>query len=119
MGQPGFVHLTKHSVKPGMEDQFKEVAAKVLAAMKKTGSPMAVVGSEIQFGQGTYQFATFAKDAAAYHSAPQVPAVLTEAYGPEETEAMLDKWRECITDHETSDWQFRPDLSYMPDMEEE
>ena len=29
---------------------------------------------------------------------------------------MFADWRGCITDYETSDWNFEPELSYMPGM---
>lgn len=119
LGEIGFVHVGVHHVKPSMNEQFKAVAKKAIAARKKTGSTMAVFGSEIQFGQGSYQVVTVAKDAASYYSAPSIGAVLTEAYGAEEAMAMFNDWRNCITDYEISDWQFRPDLSFMPGMESE
>lgn len=119
MGEVGFVHLSRHSVKPGMGDQFKELVAEVVAARKQVGSSMAVLGSSVEFGQGSYQFVTIAKDAAAFYSAASTREVLTEAYGAEKAQALFDGWRSCITDYETSDWQFRPDLSYMSGMAEE
>lgn len=116
IGEVGFVHLSTHYVKPGMSEQFKALVAKVTEARNKVGGNLAVRGSEIQFGNGSYQFATIAEDAAAYYSAPSVGAVLAEAYGPEQARAIFDQWRQCITDYETSDWQFLPELSYMPGM---
>ena len=121
-GGPGelkFVRLGQHTVKPGMNDSFKELAAKVQAARKKVGSSMAIFASEVQFGDSSFHFVTLAEDAAAYYAAPSVGALLTEAYGAEEAGALFDEWRNCITDYETSDWQFRPDLSFMPGMYEE
>lgn len=119
VGEFGFVHLSTHSVKPGMGDQFKKLLAKVTEARTKVGGGLAVRASEIEFGNGSYQFATLAKDAASYYSATSVGKILGEAYGPEEARAMFDQWRECITDYETSDWSFEPELSYMPGMYED
>ena len=120
VGDYGIVHLTTHHVKPGMNEQFKALAMKVIDAHKKVGSKMPVFGSEIQFGRGSFQFATLAKDTASFYAAPQTGAVLAEAYGPEVAQDLFNQWRDCITAYETSDWQFRPDLSYMPGaMEEE
>jgi hypothetical protein len=118
VGEVGFVHVSTHSVKPGMGDQFKELLAKVTEARKKVGGPMAVRANHIEFGHGSYQFATLAKDAATYYSERGTGKVLTEAYGADEAKAMFDQWRECVTDYETSDWYFEPELSYMPGMYE-
>lgn len=117
IGKVSFVHMSRHTVKSGMEDKFKDLAAKVAEARRKVGSPMPVLGSEVQFGDGTFQFVSLTKDAASYYSAPDVGAVLAEAYGAEEARALFDAWREVITDYETSDWRFRPDLSFIPGME--
>lgn len=118
MGKVSFVHMSRHTVTSGMEDKFKELVAKVNEARKKVGSTMPVLGSEIQFGQGSFQFVSLTPDAASYYSAPSVGAVLNEAYGAEEAGAIFDAWRACITDYEVSDWEFRPDLSYLPGMYE-
>ncbi len=121
-GEVGFVRLARHTVKPGMGDRFKELAGKVMEAHKKAGSSMTILASEVHFGEGSYQFVTLAKDAASYYAATttkSMGAILTEAYGAEQAQAMFKEWRDCITDYETSDWEFRPDLSYMPGMYEE
>ncbi|MCH7664719.1 MAG: hypothetical protein IH936_02150 [Acidobacteria bacterium] len=116
VGEVGFVHLATHSVKPGMGEQYKALVAKVTEARNKVGGGLAVRVSKVEFGNGSYQFAVLAKDAASYYSATSVGAILTEAYGPEESQKMFADWRECITDFETSDWRFKPELSYMPGM---
>ncbi len=116
VGEFGFVHLATHSVKPGMGEQYRALVAKVTEARNTVGGGLAVRVSQVQFGHGSYQFAILAKDRASYYSAKSVGAMLGEAYGPEEAKAIFDAWRECITDYETSDWNFEPELSYMPGM---
>ena len=118
MGEVGFVHLATHSVKPGMGKQYKALLTKVTAARNKVGGGLAVRAYHIEFGHGSYQFAILAKDAATFYSAMSVGATLREAYGPEEAKAIFDQWRDSITDYETSDWRFMPELSYMPGMNE-
>ena len=113
-----FVRLAKHYVKPGMEEGFKKLVMKVNEARRKTGSPMMVSASEVQFGHGTFQFAMLAKDAAAFYAEPDVGTLLVQAYGQEQAQALLKQWTECITDYKTSDWRFRPELSYLPDLTE-
>lgn len=119
VGEGGFVHLSTHSVRPGKGEEFKALLAEVTAARKKVGSKMAVFASQIEFGEGSYQFATVAKDAAAYYAAPGTGEVLTEAYGAERSQAMFAEWRAIVTDYETSNWNFEPELSYMPGMADE
>ncbi len=119
IGESGLVHLSTHYVKPGMAEQFKALMAKVTEARKKVGGGLAVRVFEVQFGNGSYQVATLAKDAATFYSATSVGKVLGEVYGPEEAKAMFDQWRECITDYKTADWRFEPELSYMPGMDDD
>lgn len=116
VGEVGFVRLGVHSVKPGMGEDFKKLVARVNEARKKVGASLAVRASQVEFGHGSYHFAVIAKDAATFHASKGVGAMLVEAFGPEEAQAIFDKWRGCITDYETSDWSFEPELSYMPGM---
>lgn len=116
MGDYGFVRLSRHTVKSGMGEQFKAAVGKAMEATRKAGGPMAVLVSEVRFGTGNYQFVTVAKDAASFYAAPGMGQVLAQAYGPEKAQELFDEWRGCISNYETSDWQFRPDLSYMPGM---
>lgn len=116
VGEVGFVRLGVHSVKPGMGEDFKKLVVKVNEARTKVGASLAVRASQVEFGHGSYQFAVIAKDSATFHAARSVGAMLVEAFGPEEAQAIFDDWRGCITDYETSDWYFEPELSYMPGM---
>lgn len=119
IGDYGFVRVGKHSVRTGMEERFKAAVKKAMGARRKSGSSMPTLASQVQFGHGSYMMVTLAASASDFYAAPSMGAILTEEYGAQEAQELFTEWRDCITDYETSDWEFRPDLSYMPGMYED
>jgi hypothetical protein len=110
----GVGHVGVHHVRPGMEEAFTELVGKVVAAYKQVESPMGFAGHRVAFGEGSFLFVSFAESLGAFYSGPNTGAVLAEAYGPEVAQEIFAKWGECISGYETSDWQLRGDLSYVP-----
>jgi hypothetical protein len=114
--QGNFVQVDVHNVKPAMNEQFKDAVKRAVAAFEKAGAKLGFDAYEIEFGQGSYSFVTFAESAAQFYSQPNAGAILAEAEGPEFAEKLFAEWRDCIDGFETSDWRYRPDMSYVPGM---
>ncbi len=112
-GEPGFARVGVHHVKPGMGEAFENLVQEVMAAHKKAGSELDIAGHEVEFGDGDYLFVAWAKDASHFYSMPSTGAILNEAYGAEKAQKLYADWGESITDYVTTDWAFRPELSYM------
>jgi hypothetical protein len=112
----GFVRMGIHHVKPAMDEAFQELVKRVVTAFQKAEAPMGFTGYQVAFGNGSYAFATFAESAAQFYSAPKTSELLAKAEGEEASQQMFEDWGNCISGHETLDWQFRPELSYMPEM---
>lgn len=113
-GQHGFAHLGVHTVKPAMAEQFREAVKKLVAAYRKVGVPHGFDAYEVQFGTGSYHFVTLAKDAAEFYGRPGAGQVLAQAESSEYAQQLYQEWRDCISAYETSDWTYRPDLSFLP-----
>jgi hypothetical protein len=110
--------ITTHWVRPGKEEQFKELTKKVMEAYVKTGQPRAYTAWEVVVGEGTYMFTSMAKDASDYYAGDDTRAVLVQAYGEESANAMYKEYRDCVIDWEMNSYNLRTDLSYRPGTEE-
>jgi len=96
-----------------MEERFETLMKRVVEAYTKTEQLAGFSGYQVEFGEGSYAYTIFAKDAATYYQLPRTAQVLTEAFSEEETEKIFAEWRACIRDYEYSNWTFRPDLSHV------
>lgn len=115
----GFARVGVHHVKPNKMKDFEALVGRVVEAYKKANAAVGFDGYEIEFGQGSYGFVSFAKDAGTFYTGPNTGQVLTQALGAEAAQALFQEWGECLTAYETEDWTVRPDLSYVPEMEAE
>ena len=113
---PGFMTVGIYTIKPAMTKQFEDLVQRVAAARAKTEQPLAVEGYEMAFGEGSYVFVTMAKDAGTLYGAPQISAMLAEAYGPEETQKMYGEYLDCVVEEKHHNAMLRPDLSFVPQM---
>jgi hypothetical protein len=110
---PGFLHVGVHWVRPGMEEDFKALAEKVLAACKKVKAPLGYNAWQVEYGEGTYLFSTAGKDPVEVYGSPGTGKILTEAFGAEEAEKVFAEWRGCVTNYDEINYSIRADLSYM------
>ncbi len=115
----GFVRVGVHHVTPSKVKDFEALVGRVVEAYKKANAASGFDGYKVEYGQGSYGFVAFSKDAGTFYSGPSTGQILTQALGAEEAQALFQEWGECITAYETNDWTVRPDLSYMPGMEME
>lgn len=115
---PGFMTISIYTIKPAMTQQFEDLVQRVVAARAKTEQALAVDGYETKFGEGSYVFVAMAKDATALYGAPQVGAILAEAYGPEAAQKMFGEYLDCIVEVQQHNATPHWELSYMPQMAE-
>ena len=111
---PTFSVVGTHYVKPAMDEKFRELVKKVVAAFEKVEAPLGFDAYKVAFGQGSYMFVSSADSAGQLYSDPGTGAYLAEAYGAETAQAMYQEWASCITDYETANWNSRKELSYDP-----
>ncbi len=115
-GPPGFIQVSVHSVKPGMGERFEAVVKKVVDAWAQTETPGHWTTHEVTIGEGSFVMVTMAASPVAYYEAKTAPAVLTEAFGEEEKDALFAEWRDCISGYQQENWFPRADLSYIAEM---
>jgi hypothetical protein len=111
---PTFSVVGTHHVKPAMDEKFRELVKKVVAAFEKVEAPLGFDAYKVEFGQGSYMFVSSADSAGQLYSDPGTGAYLAEAYGPETAQAMFKEWASCITAYDTMNWNSRKELSFDP-----
>jgi hypothetical protein len=109
----GFIRIETHYVRPGMEERYEAVVKKAIEVVAKTEQPHGWDGYSVEFGEGSYVYASIASTAAEYYKRPTVPEILTKALGEEGGGKIMAEWRECISQFDQSDSQVRPELSFV------
>ena len=110
----GAINVGTQYVKPARSAAFQAMVKEVVAAMKKVEAPIHFLTYSVAFGEGSYAFVSWGEDRAALHAGPQMGALLAQALGPEEAQAMFQNWTETIDKVVDKDWRVRPDLTYRP-----
>ena len=111
---PTFSRVGSHHVRPAIDEKFRALVKKVVAAFEKVEAPLGFDAYKVAFGEGSYIFVSSADSAGQLYSDPGTGAYLAEAYGPETALAMRGEWADCITGYETMNWNSRKELSYDP-----
>lgn len=115
--EPGYQHVEVHWVKPAMLEQYQALVKKAIGALGEAEHPLGWSAFRVRFGEGDFVYVTSADSAGQFYSAPDVGDSLTKALGQEAAQQMYQEFRDCISKYETSDWNPRPEMSFMPQME--
>jgi len=113
MTTPGFINISVHHVRPGMEERYEALLKKVVEAFAGAEQPHGWDAYGVEFGEGSYLYTSIAASAAEYYGRPTTPQVLAKILGEEAAGKMVSEWRECISQYDTSDARPRAELSFM------
>jgi len=109
----GFAEMLEFWIKPGMETEFEEVTVEIAGFMGELAGPYPVNSFRPVFGDvGRVVYTAFHDGWADFYGPNSMEAGLAAAGKTGEWEAIMDQFRDCITESKTSQWTFMADLSY-------
>jgi hypothetical protein len=111
--RPGHAELFEFWMKPGMQEDFQELAKEIAAFVGEHGAGYPMTGYRFQFGDvGRAAFIVFLDDWGAYYGPNAMDKKIAGTPAEEEWEAIMTRFRDCITDFEKTQIDYVPDLSY-------
>jgi len=109
----GFAEMFEFWVKPGMQAAFEEVSAEVGEFLGELGGPYPVNAFRPIFGDvGRVVYTAFHDGWADFYGPQSMEAGLAAAGKTGEWEAIMNRYRDCISDSKSSQWAYMADLSY-------